>query len=380
MSEKKFTVKNGDEIIVRVSKGKRAAGAAAKSAPRTRKGIIKTRRPPDALPRRLNAEVLVNFYDLGRIKNGNGDFIDLPYLALTGYRFNENNSFAGYDDFTTANWNALRDLLFVNDPATWAEKHPKLTYQTAERYGVDLMAKGKQLSAARSGARQKIDSPDPVTSDKWTADGLKVPSGADLKLLTYSAFYRFDTADAANIKITNLPDYAAEAVEFSLSKATDVYLVPLVAAQFGDVTNSQGQPQKTLLAQHSIMSRALFLDNADFQAATAKLSVFVMPVVFTGVSSTAFLETVLAFFKARPETVAYNQVTGEFIPLEDFPSNAAYSLLFDNISPAFNNVEPALPRAGTLLAVLKQNDNWFYVWAKAQQLNTPVLFSIGGSV
>lgn len=87
MADRKFTIPDGDELIITVPGKKPSGDSSAKLA--RRKGLIPPKRAHEILPRRLQKNG-INFYDLGQFKDENGAWIDndytvVPGLALTNF-------------------------------------------------------------------------------------------------------------------------------------------------------------------------------------------------------------------------------------------------------------------------------------------------------
>lgn len=80
--DKKISVRPGANVKIEISKKRSSGSRATKAIPLTKKGIIRPRRTPDYLPRRLKKGL--RFFDLGRLANGDDiSFVNSPVFSTS---------------------------------------------------------------------------------------------------------------------------------------------------------------------------------------------------------------------------------------------------------------------------------------------------------
>lgn len=349
MSEKKFIVNPGDEIVIRIPKktNRNSSPAAPPSPSPSKKAVLRSRPADDFLPRRLSPGGLLNFYDLGLMKNESGDFVDLDFVISKPTTADNSLSITAP---TTADFEDLQNRFFETDLTEWKNTFYKIARTDATDYDLGL-------KIGDDADETILDE----TNEKWTADGLKVTKSLRRLRFDYlSAFYAFDTRSAA-IKITADPDYESAEVNLNVSKEANIFLVPTLAYQDVEIDLS---PKTHILNRNwLIFSRARF-KAMDFFKRTFSSSPFTPSDLDDINDWFDFLKTQpaarhlsLVSFMPPPGTVVETE------PLADLP--AATDDEFLRIEAAIKSVSADQTFAGKLLAVVETPNKNYFIWAKA---------------
>ena len=318
MAEKIFKVNDGEEIVIRVPRHKKPDGGRI-SSPNERGGIIRNRKEDDYLARRLNKK-LINFYDLGQILI-DGAWQDIFFQIikdwiLGGIPFVEELT---ETDFTS------RDALILGNGTERARRIEK-PHGTAFEMRVSGIGFTELLNA---------DNP------KWTSSGLRLTGeqlAADYFTIGFTSsfdstfFTSFILTGPEKNKITASPSPSAESVAFTPQKTDTYYLVPALARSEGITdTNDEslGYPREILQLNYfyTVRPRTQFL-------AGNTLDHRLLP-------------------NARLMKTTQNSFGGAFSYAEALPS------LFTETGEFSENE----PLSGSLLAIIKQGNQLFYVWS-----------------
>lgn len=226
------------------------------------------------LKRRLKKKTgLINFYDLGQIKSG-ADWIDLPFQFVPediGYISDSADQMI-LENFSTDNWNDLKDKIMEVPIGEWANNYRKLDFDTAFNYGIDYFADGDWVAVAKPNQRPRLNDilyvspPENSQTDNWTETGLKLSTATNrVKIFSFNAFYSFDTDDTLNFKVTETSDFEAAPTTLSLPENFDIFLVPeitlnsLVSA-IPTIVSGTGFQHYLLNAFYSPLPRKLLFD------------------------------------------------------------------------------------------------------------------------
>lgn len=218
MSEKKFIVKLGEEIIITVARGKKKPASPMGASGVRRKGVIQTRKPDDYLPRRLSGKKYINVY-IGNYHKIGGAFQNLNFTNTQ-------------EDFDESDYQALYALLlnigitnFVNVfsfVAPFTEE-----YLTNGLYPFYMSVFSSDFSYQYS-PTDRLNTGE-YFNTKWTADGLKLSPEELLDMRIY--INNFDIEEVVlsgenQSKITSVPDPEADAVAFTPTAQMDILVVP----------------------------------------------------------------------------------------------------------------------------------------------------------
>ena len=343
MSDRKFTVEDGDEIVIRVPSGKKPHPVA--NLPTARKAMMRARRPDEFLPRRLKRGS-INFYDLGQILV-NGEFVDLPFSvsnvisAVSVYQPETNSYFLSFNHTDAAAQYPLMFDLIANVPLSeWRTKYKKIEYAEAFNYGIYYYFDIPGFD------ENKIN----ASLDEWTEAGLKLNSGDDFLLTSLGAFLSVGLKNAyPDYKVTANFNFAADHVNLNLSKATDVFLIPMLGGGHG-WTRPPNKSEQLFTGFHPI-SREMFLNRGWLNNKEPSYP-----------SETEFYE-IIEHFKSRPDSrrwlINTPDGSGGETAVEAFPFYI--SEVFLSMAGAIYPFTPI----GTLQAVIMQGDAVFYCWKNA---------------
>jgi hypothetical protein len=321
MPDKKYKISSGERITIEIN---RQISAVNQPVLQSRKkaalgrGIIRSRRNNDYLSRRRRGG-FINFYDLGQKKISgvwqNVDFSIIPPWILANIPFVRA---LDSDDY------ALRDSAILDLPMGDGRRIEQIH---AEKFVI-----------VASGLVEGVYFEEHLNSENpnWTASGLKLTT-AQLAATDFSISFSFSgffqnfvlTGEAKN-KITRLPDASADAVDFAPGANMIFYLPPAMAKTAGDYFAEPTEEYSTYLQQlnyfYQFRERVGFLNDIETNHKTLD-------------GARLMLTTQLVF--AGP----FSHAAG---------SAADYAGAAD-----FSEVE--MPE-GFLLAIIKQNNQIFYVW------------------
>lgn len=389
-----------DEIVIRVPRKK--SGITGDT--NRRKGIISVRRRETDLPRRLKKGG-INFYTFGLIKNSAGDYVDLDFSVLN-YTTNYPSA-PNILSFTAANWNSYRDLLLSVPAANFKNVYKKLGYESAERYGVDfvsgvLINTPDILPIARANSRLDVKGNAIITSDNWTDKGLKI-SSADKKnfgVTSFGAFLDFrvgkfkfsggGTLVNPYFKVTPLPDYNADEIDFTLAENADIFLVPVPTLKenvsfISGYESDYRHRSEVLVGKFGLISQSFWLAKGEDLGLDYSIFSYYRPFPFhlnppPPVSvSTAARTDYLNHIKSSPSPLCYHydyqnpafpMLAGyyESRTIDSFPEYDNFTIYRghnQSIFEAEGGLNPIiLYNSGTLSAVIQQQNKTYYVWCK----------------
>jgi hypothetical protein len=351
----------------------------------------------------------IQFYDLGQIKSG-GNWIDLPFQFVPddiAYDSGQANRMF-LENFDADNWADLFDKIFEVPIGEWKENYRKLDFDSAYSYGIDYFTKGDYAAVAKPNQRPRlidiltVSEPPNSANDNWTAEGFKVESAQTrVQILSFNAFYDFDTADTETFKITETNNFEADAATISLPENFDIFLVPkitinsLVSAIPTEVSGL-GFQQYLLNAFYSALPRKLLFDlnlqNYLFDFAYSYWHETDYRTVAIGSAAAAAF---LNYFKTLPDARLFYLDFGDSVnltpprktaALSAFPTSgiSADGFWFRSEAAAIGNAGSDTNAAtyasglvadetGVLLAVIKSDTKTYFVWK-----NTSSAFPFSG--
>ncbi len=370
MADRTFKPKSGEEIIITVPRGKKKPTSPIGGTAR-RKGIIKTRKPDDYLPRRI-APGGIEIFDTSYYFNGSN------WQRLFYQEVGETLEAAHYIDlYNTAKALGLERMKNLSELiAEFADLYasagffPRLTTQQlilGDAVGDNIGIFGTTFE------RYPFDSlRDPGHANfntQWKSTGLKLTPAqlAEPDFYVSSFFGNLKLKGAGKNKITSVLNFEAPAVEFTPGNKMSIYLLPEIILISGSSTylyndgntevTTYGTNWRTVRFPQPIYNRdnLYFRYNDFFTTAWQRnhnvyggndfyhrVYKFVNFHTYNGISSNALLSNADAF--PAPPASPYDNANGE---------NDAVSLFMFNSTPGTSN---------HLAAVIKQNDTFFYVW------------------
>lgn len=368
---------------------------------RVKRGIIKGRSGGDYLPRRGSPE-LINFYDLGQVKDEFGDWVDLPFSAAAhewGNTLGVNGAIQLGPQ--VSDWTAMADMINSVDRSTWKTHYRKLEYETAEKYGIDIVADPGRMDSftrsypvARNGSRLYPTSfpsaAGPVSGTKWTNKGLKL-APADLPggnghfgQMSWGITFPWAGPDGVTGDLPYAPyathtyDRDAEKVPFSLvgKGPTNIFVVPWLMSHVAINDVFSGSFDTWAVGATAPMSRQVFLGMTGSGISYVFFSIqpggglgeYIAIDATNSVSATNWI-------RGMPETRYFHRTgSGPGYTLDEIsdPGNiwkqyyanitlATEVIVFANMNPNINS-DGSGPYVPALVAVIEQKGTWYYIW------------------
>lgn len=425
-----FNVKTGKgEPAVRILLSKKPEGSTtadeSDDTPAPRKGVLHGRRRPNAPLIRKKKGSVLNFYDMGQVKNEEGDWVDLPYESALDFAPTLDLSLAHIVSVCEADrLFALRDLL-LPDPETWKTKFRKVELDDAVKYGLAVQDASNSFHYVAKTGESVLDS-GTISSSEWSSAGLKLKT--TFKALRPGAAFEAFALDSSFYKITTAPDFTADPASFTPAKVMDVFCVPSVInlSSFKSVTQSDDPTRSDNLhlyyGAYIILSRQFWLDRTDgaftgsifaqgFADATG------LPVTFTstftlvdgtnisdvlgqfnasggrifvlstgdgGIEAIEAVESwppVVPMGESGSSTLAYYRTTTLADTFLDFSAPVANNIIGDIDVPyvgSGDTPDTVKPIAGQLVGAIQQNGTTYYFWVK-DGLNYTDLLAVYGN-
>ena len=259
-------------------------------------------------------------------------------------------------------------MILAVDPADWETEFRKLTYEEAEKYGLEIIDSntGDIFQLARDGQVVASDGSGVLSGNGsvWTPNGLVIPGPLDNFLFnSYGAFQLLPVEDAsAFIKVTTSPDYSDPGVSFVLQRSAKVFLVPRIESIVGEA--SDGISEVDLFAcEWQALQRSFWLDRVftDSGYEFPILSYPTHPITLDPLELTdADKVDLVNELTGLSGTLADDSATGSHSPTTWPLYNASQHVLIEQTG---SSVMP-LPewKEGTLLACVKQEGQVYYFW------------------
>lgn len=356
MSEKELKLKPGEEIEIFIRRLKKREKIG--NAPVKRGGIIDPFSRDEFLPRRLKTSTGIIFYDLGQLA---GDaYIDNPYTITPDVVYNSFGSNLNVGAVPVLSDYRAREAVFIDNLETLEDDYRKLQTNDADPLGIGILGAGVSVNSS---------------NPNWKNSGLVLSdeelSNANFGIGSPVYNYSFRLRGDFVYPITSEPDFDAARVEFTPGKNDIYFLLPEI--RFVYALNSQGSNPEHL-QYLNYFYRALPRTPA------------VDP-------SNPFYGTVLAgskqWFSGNSES-AYNNARNSALVARALPNARLFEAVgsadsyawtpgnspadFDN--PAYSSLYPVYPSGNfahsnfiqlgapekILLAIIKQGENYFFVW------------------
>lgn len=360
------------EILIK----RRQAEALKRRKKKTPRDIGSRRRQNEPLPRRLRRTQtgLINFYDLGQRKSGDS-WVDVPYFYAPTINTPFGSAYSDVEYLPPTEYKRLTDIIFEVDPSTWRENYRRLTFETAENYGlfVNDLQHGSYYPIGRVGQMIEPETGNPTLTTTWESEGWRKPADAGPTLLfytaglffpfyvNYDAFYPEDTApDTIEYKITNLPNPDAPEVPFTLGTAADIFFMPAIASMEGQSLDGLGDGE-TLVGDYRALQRSLYLTlkNSD-----TGLSVFANMFQTDPPLSDAHANA--AFADAKTHARLFSSVDGSEQSISGFPNFPLGQRIVFQDAQVVVRLDPGV---GGFIGAIRQNNQMFYLWAKYPSYN-----------
>lgn len=354
--DKKFIIEDGEGIEIIIA---RKTNGRDISVSQKKKGIISAHRKPDYLARRKKKGVYIQLYDLGRIKSGTA-FVDLAFTLP-----NVNNG--SLPILTASDAATYRDsIILAYDKDQWKN----LFYRIHKNDVTDYDSKFGDIADSRYYFQLLIgtDQFDLALSSKWTDQGIKLTESEAKVFALYSPlnlYFDEETNLGSNEylfipKFTTSYDYESEGVSFTPSQKMDVYLMPEFVANFGrSITGNKTVYLNYFFNNHS---RSQFLINYNSESST-----YINP---NGANTYGDVTPMnlrsIAYFKQIPNNRSFVEIMNEDESTTTY--EGAGSEFADTLTSGaeFLNNQTVSgfsgKTSGTLIAVIKQGENWFYMW------------------
>ncbi len=323
------------------------------------KGIVRVDRPSDDILRKKKKVTgTINFWDLGQILDDT-DYIDIPWQIVP-----TPDGAGHYFEFGPSDWDDFWAYIFTIDIADWEDNYKKLSYEEAERYGLDVYdnINGIPYEVSRNGPNLGNDPPNPVTDTKWTEQGLKIPNtfptNISIECGALGAFFLW-ALDPDFTKITNTYDYSASAVPFSfVGKNTKMFLVPRITTTYLFSDSGTGDSD-SVTYPFKVLPRSFFL-NKDYD-------VDPYPLYSAGGGldlSAADKIDFQALIETDPDSQYWDSTAGYGGSPSTYPAYALNRAIEVNQIGGLS-FAPVSLYPGTLMAVFKQGTSVYYLWSTA---------------
>lgn len=334
-----------DKIIITVPRKPKSGNKKRK----LRRGPIINKKKSDYLSRRRVGSA-INFYDLGQISDGAGGWLDLTFPPLIPY----DTPPKILDALTVANWDVLKDAIFAVPSGQWSTKFRKLTYEDAERYGLDLydVDADKSYPVGRNDSRIDLFTFAPIADTTWTNLGLEMPADANWQALSFGSFLSLakDPAvlGAAPFKVTTDPSYAADAVSFDmkLTPGTDVFLVPNILEHNG-IGSDGGVNYEYFQAGYRTLQRSFWLPRNDPATNYPLLSLSDV----TGSNTTDLVS------QLKPDADLWLSSDAEASYIQQ-PDASSYPN-----QPGVLSIDASATAAGIFIGAIRRGGTLYYIWA-----------------
>lgn len=359
MSDKKFTLKPGGKLIIEINRAAepKKQNFAGHLSP---KGLIKTRREDEYLPRRLKKSSFIQFYDLGLFYNSEDGFAEADFQRESTYTLDSGLG-VNRSHPTDAQHQELVDYVM-----SVGVENLETTYY---RQGVDYSYFFRVFITCDDFFLET----DP-TAEHWSEEGLKLTdeqlSSANLTFQpSWTTAMPVKVKGTGKNKITASYDSGAPDVGFVPGKSDKYFFLPRLATPTASTLLNSPASNDSLISNHRVTPRLPFvfpdeptfhlppvqqwaddLGQIEFEKAK-KLAALV--------NDAAFNIRVIRRTQVSPGVVETSSIDPASFPRADHfgasPSADAFSL-----EASFLATDD--PPAGTLIAVIKQGSKFFYVW------------------
>jgi len=362
--DKRYKVGSGHVQIEIDTKNKRAVSRTNKQRVSASSGIIAPRRENDYSPRRLKKSG-IQFYDLGQILVGE-TWQDLDFRIVPPLTEDPTDYFGNFEIDMPEVFVQLQEKLFEIPLSEWKTKYRKLDYESAERYGLDVVFDDDNsviYPIARVGTRhQMIDTNLEITETNWTNKGLEITTApVNFGVWAAQAFWSFRHF---NTKVTTVLNPLASSVSFTPSKNCNIFMVPRLCFEIGLGGDITTVGFSFLNGHIAPFSREHFLNNSTFAAKFpySLLCEFVIEDVATE-NIADYKADLTAFLESRTGARHFRGTLGFESP-SSFPTEDVYKIQFSPsvIESGGASGDTVKLTENALVAVVEQNGVFYYVW------------------
>lgn len=363
----------------------------------SKKSLLPTRRENDYLARRKKKVSGINFYDLGQIFNGS-IFIDKTFTADGQIGFDGTNVSRGEIDI--ADINTLSDTILAVDLADFTAKYKKITTANADDFLLRVRTESLPFFTLSA------------DSEYWSSDGnsLRLPPadlGNRFEVFSNPFFNGIQIRQTGGNKVCATPDFAAAEVSFSIQGNETIFLLPSFCTPEATTTGILHQsrmdwndnltfvanlypdyltfPRLAFLPYYAdfraIGGFRILLDTRFFNFPTRYNSFYEHSDYLQGKSATLHYiqeNGTISYFNmdgdliTEPVQETFLQATADFPFRSDiFPAPPAAPVPNDNNTLNMYNGSgqyraswSTVTKSGTLLAVIKQGNTYFYVFER----------------
>lgn len=363
MSEKTFKVNPGDEIEISI---RRRQKDSEKIVPfRKKRGIIDPFAPDEFLPRRLNKQSYVEFYDLGQMADGT----DNPFNVVPGVAYNEFSSNLNVTSIMAAADYAAFEAAIVSQLENLETIYKKLVPEDTNPLGIAVL--GSPEVGTGTITLESLNTSNP----HWTTKGLNIPSedlaNPNFGLGSPTFNHSFRLKGTFKYHITTEYDWDADDALFTPTNTDKYFLLPCFYFAYALDSKTTGLTTVQYLNYHYVpLPRQPAVNpESEFYGASYAGSKSWYNGQSAGLYNTA--NTAAKIIRSHPNGRLYETVgSGDSWawtpgnPAIDF-NNAAYSSLYE-VYPAgdfllANYIQLAKPEK-ILLAIIKQGETFYFVW------------------
>lgn len=373
--DKKISVRPGAKVKIEISKKRSGGSRSTKAVPLTKKGIIRSRRTPDYLPRRLNKGGL-RFFDLGRLANGDeiqfviqsvflqtdmGESVPIPIPDLSD--FTERDEFL----FNLTEDNNFETVFF------------EITKPDSNLYNLTIVTdlEFTEYEVLRS------------DSALWKPNGIGITKPEILSLIgvanndgTPTSGYRIELFDGIifgliedvyYIKTTSVYDFDADGIEnFNLNASDKVFLMPTLASVTAESTFVLGGLLRQRYLNYDLRFglRNYYIPdqnpavNPAYSDANQFDPIEEYEIAYAAIQIHAALTDARCYERhyedEESEATVWETVADPF----DITSDPPFTYNYPDSNPYSVKCEYLNYGAvtGTLLAIVKRGNNLFYIW------------------
>ena len=341
-------------------------------------GLMDDRSGPfDELIPKKKASGLINFWDLGQIRNAPTDEIpsppwaDLPLSIVLDPPVSSTSIEPGGVDcrlLTQGNVDSLVSLIEAVPRADWKARYRKFAKGYAYKYRMDLSLGSVAAETFRIYTRYED------SDENWTDNGLKISASdlADTILLSSSpgvafadnnifpGFYIQTSGDSFKPKITATSDYTGPEIAFTPGKNMDVYLAPTISRHVS--RSVVGSVEYLLNNILKVRTRQFYTPVSEGTSPFDRDNAIVTYSSDDGTDAYDFLaESIETYQAGIANTTAYTRPTsgGSWSAF----STSAYPP--SGISEAFTAAYGCSTEGlNVLLCVINKGNDWYYFWSK----------------
>jgi hypothetical protein len=362
MADKTFKVNPGEEIEIAIRRRRRDAETILGN--RRKRGIIDPFSRDEFLPRRLTKETGILIYDLGQLAGA--EYADNPQTIIPGVVYSGTSGNLNVASVPVIADYRAREVVFIDNLETLEATYRKLQVVDADPLGIGILSGASVIAGVNSSNANWKNSGLVLSDEELSAENFGIGSPV------YN--YSFFLTDAFANPITAEPDPEAEIVAFTPGANDKYFLLPCYYFVFASNSKEDSPSRLQYLNYfYRALPRAPAVDplNEFYGTGLAGAKNW-----FNGNSLAAYNNSLDSAKVARslPNARLFEAV-GSGSSWAWTPGNPASG--FDN--PAYSSLYPIYPdgnfahsafnqldrRNSILLAIIKQEDTYYFVWNSA---------------